>query len=127
MLLGVRVLNEPTTLESYDADCSEQIVESTQRMLQSICGGDDDLYDRTRRKIMVLCGDGCPGLQRSLRLHVHSLLPQVALVTLVVRDSCHAVRIATKEPLSRLSRVFGLSLSSQDRNLHSAVVLAIIG
>ena len=124
MLLGVRVLNETTTLESYDADCSEQIVESTQRMLQSICGGDDDLYDRTRRKIMVLCGDGCPGLQRSLRLHVHSLLPQVALV---VFDSCHAVRIATKEPLSRLSRVFGLSLSSQGRNLHSAVVLAIIG
>jgi hypothetical protein len=99
LLLGVhRVSGVQTesTLQDLDQDYGAQVVQATETVLRKICNDRDDLLQSVRRKILLLCGDGCPALQKALRLHVQDLLPAVALI---VRDGCHAVRIATKEPL----------------------------
>jgi hypothetical protein len=82
-----------STLEDLDKSYPQQVVECTEKVLRCFCG---ESWEAVRSKIHLLCGDGCPALQKSLRLHIQQLLPAVVLI---VRDGCHAARIATKEPL----------------------------
>ena len=102
VLLGIYKLSgskeDTSTLMDYDKDCGEQFLATTDMILQKACGSDEAFLARVRKKIMVLTGDGCPALQKAFKMHVHTILPSVALI---IRDACHAIRIATREPVCR--------------------------
>ncbi|CAJ1449813.1 unnamed protein product [Effrenium voratum] len=92
-------------LMEVDKDFGERVVSSTNDALRRLCrlpdGQEDEaLLRHIYARVMTLVSDGCPAALKALRCHATSIFPSVALI---IRDACHAIRIATKEPLGHLA------------------------
>lgn len=112
MLLGVLYKggrSAETTLQDFDKDSAEKFQHSLKIACERFCTPlgetvDRDLLEQLNRIVITASGDGLFCLQKALRsLASSSVFPKV---TLIIRDACHAIRIATRDPL-RYEERFG--------------------
>ena len=105
VILGI-ARAECKELEDMDKDYGQKVLEGTLHAIRKICTDsknsvDEEQVASVRKKIMVLVADGAPSMQKALKVHYWSdKFPSLALL---VRDACHAIRIALKDPLCPLS------------------------
>ena len=109
LLLGVlhRGGNVDTSIQAFDKDYCEKFLESMRFACGRFCTPlgkelDRDLLKRLYQIVCTACGDGHFGLQKALKSQI-SIFPHLSLV---IRDACHAIRIATRDPL-RFEETFG--------------------
>ena len=121
-------------LMDFDEDHGARIVSATDAALRRLCTQDDGTLDEVAlrqvyARVMTMCADGGPKEVKALKCF-NQLFPSISLL---IRDACHAIRLACKEPLSHLrvlsTLLAGLlirALYQKQLFIYSLVMLALL-